>query len=232
MHLAHTHLGRLTFLFQRELDAKGFIYKGNYGGWYSISDECFYPDTQVIRNHNQHSTESGKESVISTETGSIVEWMKEENYMFRLSSFRESLLAYYRANDGFIFPNSYLSHMVDTLSSASLEDLSISRPRSRLSWGIPVPNDPEHTIYVWFDALIVYLSGMGYPWRQRDTGFNVWPPDLQIIGKDILRLADYLRLFTVVMVIFLVSTEFIFQLCYKLSAFPCRRNCLPTRIGP
>jgi methionyl-tRNA synthetase len=110
--------------------------------------------------------------------------------MFRLSSFRESLLEIYENNEGAIFPNAHLSHMIDTLSSTPLEDLSISRPRSRLSWGIPVPSDPEHTVYVWFDALTVYLAGVGYPWLQREKSLaGLWPPDLQIIGKDILRWA-------------------------------------------
>ena len=77
------------------------------------------------------------------------------------------------------------------LSSTPLDDLSISRPRSRLSWGVPVPNDPGHTVYVWFDALTVYLAGIGYPWHQRDSDqAQFWPPDLQIIGKDILRLVS------------------------------------------
>jgi methionyl-tRNA synthetase len=114
--------------------------------------------------------------------------MEEENYMFRLSAFRKSLLAHYTGNKNAIYPGTYFAHVVDSLSSAPLEDLSISRRRSRLSWGVPVPNDPEHTIYVWFDALTVYLSGIGYPWTANDIDLaKFWPPNLQVIGKDILR---------------------------------------------
>jgi methionyl-tRNA synthetase len=114
--------------------------------------------------------------------------MEEENYMFRLSSFRESLLAHYKSNESVISPSQYHADVIDILSSGPLEDLSISRPRSRLSWGVPVPGDPDHTVYVWFDALTVYLTGLGYPWTKPTlTGMESWPPNLQVVGKDILR---------------------------------------------
>ena len=114
-----------------------------------------------------------------------MEWTEEENYKFRLSAFRESLLAHFQSHPDAIYPAQYHADVVATLS-APLEDLSISRPTSRLSWGIPVPTDSEHTIYVWIDALTVYLSASGYPWQGSglDQG---WPPNIQVIGKDILR---------------------------------------------
>jgi methionyl-tRNA synthetase len=108
--------------------------------------------------------------------------------MLRLSGFQSSLLAHY-TQPSRIFPRQHQDDIVQILSCGPLEDLSISRPRSRLAWGVPVPDDPEQTVYVWFDALLVYLSGVGYPWK---TGMGIksgWPVDLQIIGKDILRLA-------------------------------------------
>ena len=178
-------LSLTLFATQQELDAKGLIYKGSYGGWYSVADECFYSDSQVTRTR---SSPSGSQHIISVETGSTVEWMEEENYMFRMSSFRESLLAHYRSHASAIFPDKYQAHVIDTLTSTPLEDLSISRPKSRVTWGVTVPNDPEHTVYVWFDALTIYLTGIGYPWTQ-GKGFSkeLWPPNLQIIGKDILR---------------------------------------------
>ncbi|KAF8076974.1 tRNA synthetases class I (M)-domain-containing protein [Lyophyllum atratum] len=166
------------------LNAKNLIYKANYSGWYSITDECFYTPAQVI------TSPSNPALTISTETGATVEWHSEENYMFRLSYFRESLLAHYTSEKGrnALFPPQHQAHVVKMLREEGLEDLSVSRPRSRLSWGVEVPGDPGHTIYVWFDALLVYLSGIGYPWGGAGKGqVEGWPVDLQIIGKDILR---------------------------------------------
>lgn len=114
--------------------------------------------------------------------------MKEENYKFRLSAFRESLLERYKSDLLSVYPPTQHSDVM-TMLSQPLEDLSISRPRERLHWGIPVPTDPTHTIYVWFDALTVYLTGTGFPWTGSETNPAqfAWPPDLQVIGKDILR---------------------------------------------
>ncbi|KAK0499452.1 tRNA synthetases class I (M)-domain-containing protein, partial [Armillaria luteobubalina] len=165
----------------RELDAQGLVYKGTYSGWYSITDECFYPDGAVTHIPGSPS------QTIATETSSPVEYTTETNYMFRLSAFREALLDHYTTHPNSIFPQQYLTDTIAILSSP-LQDISISRPRSRLSWGIEVPGDPEHTIYVWIDAVISYLTAIGYPWKNADSGFsNGWPVDLQIIGKDIVR---------------------------------------------
>ncbi|THH10301.1 hypothetical protein EW146_g8411 [Bondarzewia mesenterica] len=165
----------------RLLDSKGLIYKDTHQGWYSVSDECFYTDSQI--------TKSGKGDVnISVETGSAVEWMHEENYKFRLSAFRDSLIARYQMQTDSVYPPSQYANVLAMLSQP-VEDLSISRPRSRLHWGVPVPGDPEHTMYVWFDALTNYLTGTGYPWTNsnEDGSLTGWPPDLQVIGKDIVR---------------------------------------------
>ncbi|KAI0068525.1 hypothetical protein BV25DRAFT_1817371 [Artomyces pyxidatus] len=162
------------------LDSKGLIYKGSHQGWYSISDECFYTESQIARVKGPE----GDEIITSAETGSKVEWMQEENYKFRLSAFRDSLLARYKSDPDSVYPQHQHAYVLDMLSGP-LEDLSISRPRSRLHWGIPVPSDPEHTMYVWFDALTVYLTGAGYPWKSPEG--TQWPPDVQIIGKDIVR---------------------------------------------
>jgi methionyl-tRNA synthetase len=127
---------------------------------------------------------------ISLETGSPVEWYNEENYMLRLSALQPALLAHY-SHTSKIFPTQHHHDIVQILSSGPLEDLSISRPRHRLSWGVPVPDDPDQTVYVWFDALLGYLSGIGYPWQ---TGMGIhsgWPVNLQIIGKDILRSVSF-----------------------------------------
>ncbi|KAE9401572.1 hypothetical protein BT96DRAFT_880158 [Gymnopus androsaceus JB14] len=166
----------------RELDQQGLIYKGSYSGWYSITDECFYTEGQVIHIPEEGNTPARS---ISKETGASVEFSCETNYMFRLSQFREALLDHYTSNPDSVFPQSHHAHLISTLQSP-LDDISISRPKSRLSWGIPVPNDPEHTVYVWFDALISYLTGIGYPWSDSGTTAG-WPVDMQIIGKDIVR---------------------------------------------
>ena len=121
-------------------------------------------------------------NTVSVETGAVVEWSSEENYMFRLSAFRDALLQHYTSNPGAVYPSQYHSDVLQMLDpNVELGDLSISRPRSRLSWGIPVPGDPDHTVYVWFDALLIYLTGAGFP------NAVDWPADLQVIGKDILR---------------------------------------------
>lgn len=129
---------------------------------------------------------------ISIETGSPVEWTEEENYIFHLSAFRKDLLRHYTTQERSIQPEQYREDVLKMLGagkddSFSLADISISRPRSRLEWGIQVPDDTSQTVYVWFDALLIYLTGSGYPWSEGQTGMKCWPPDLQVIGKDILR---------------------------------------------
>lgn len=173
----------------RELDSKGLIYKGSHKGWYSISDECFYTDNQVecLGSLGSSTSRSSEEIVVSKETGSVVEWTEEENYKFRLSNFRDFLLARYQSDPQAIHPLQQHANVLDMLSMP-LEDLSVSRPRHRLHWGIAVPNDPAHTVYVWFDALINYLTGAGYPWNaEKERIESCWPPDLQVVGKDIVR---------------------------------------------
>lgn len=161
----------------RDLYAKGYIYKGQYSGWYSVTDECFYTDAQV-----------DKEQGISLETGAVVEWCAEENYMFRLSALREGLLTHYTAHTESVYPPQYRDQVLGMLTDGTLEDISISRPRARLAWGVQVPDDPAQTVYVWFDALLIYLTGAGYPWKSSDAmREGGWPADMQVIGKDILR---------------------------------------------
>lgn len=186
-----THLVFYSFLtsLQRSLDSKGLIYKGSHNGWYSVSDECYYTDNQIEHLKNPPGAPNGPNGdiFVSKETGSVVEWTEEENYKFRLSRFRDSLLARYQSDPQAIYPPQQHGNILDVLS-LPLEDLSVSRPRDRLHWGISVPNDPTHTIYVWFDALINYLTGIGYPWDTEGQRIrSSWPPDLQVVGKDIIR---------------------------------------------
>ncbi|TCD62957.1 methionyl-tRNA synthetase [Steccherinum ochraceum] len=170
----------------RQLDAQGLIYKGQHDGWYSISDECFYTETQITKVETPAGTQVSETRYMSIETSSSVERLTEENYKFRLSQFREPLLAHYKRNPDTIFPASQYDVVMEMLSEP-MSDLSISRPRARLRWGIPVPTDPEQTIYVWIDALTTYLSSVGYPWSSGNGLAQGWPPNLQVIGKDILR---------------------------------------------
>lgn len=184
----------LTILFvQLGLESQGLIYKDTYAGWYSVSDECFYTDAQISRT----TSPSGEDLLVSSETGSIVTHSSEETYKFRLSTFRSRLLDHFLAHPEAIQPKPYYDYIVQRLSESELEDLSVSRPRSRLEWGVRVPTDEDQTIYVWIDALTVYLTGAGYPWKDEVTP-GEWPADMQIIGKDIIRfvlillpMADY-----------------------------------------
>ncbi|GJN88419.1 hypothetical protein Rhopal_001385-T1 [Rhodotorula paludigena] len=175
--------------FRRELETRGHIYKSSYAGWYAVSDEAYYPESQVAEVIDE---KSGEKYMASTETGTRVEWMEEENYKFRLSAFREPLLEWLTSKPHPVQPPSRTDALVSSLthpSSTDLNDLSISRPSARLSWGIPVPDDPQHTIYVWIDALVNYLTAAGYPWKGGEAfeRGQVWPPDLQVVGKDIIR---------------------------------------------
>ena len=168
------------------LKEKNLIYKGKHSGWYSVTDECFYSDSQV----SEIAPASNIHGIryVSMETGSPVEWTQEENYMFRLTSFRDQLLEYIKANPDFIYPPARYQELLDFFDGYMQEDLSISRPKSRLSWGVLVPDDPEHTMYVWFEALINYLTAIGYPSLTTADGTTpAWPPDLQVMGKDIVR---------------------------------------------
>jgi len=168
------------------LKEKGLIYKGKHSGWYSVRDECFYTDSQVSEVTLTSNNLWGR--YVSVETGSPVERTQEENYMFRLTSFRDQLLVHIKNNPDFIYPPARYQEVLDLFESYTQEDLSISRPKNRLSWGIPVPDDPTHTMYVWFEALINYLSAIGYPSPTTTNGTtSTWPPDLQVMGKDIVR---------------------------------------------
>ncbi|KAI5205251.1 hypothetical protein AUEXF2481DRAFT_8995 [Aureobasidium subglaciale EXF-2481] len=165
------------------LNERGYIYQSKHQGWYSVSDETFYPESQV---HLVLDPPTGRKIMASIESGKEVEWTSEVNYHFRLSAFRDKLLAYYAENPDWVTPKAKMKDVVSAVT-AGLEDLSISRPSSRLTWGIRVPTDPEQTIYVWLDALINYATAAGYPWAPGSEHTGGWPADVQIIGKDILR---------------------------------------------
>ncbi len=158
-----------------KLIKSGDIYLDKYSGWYSVSDEAFY-DEDEIENVN------GKK--ISKNSGSVVEWVEEESYFFRLSAWTKKLLEYYDKNVNFISPSSRKNEVVNFVNKG-LKDLSVSR--TSFTWGIPVPNNKKHVIYVWLDALTNYLSALNFPNIKDEKYRNFWPADIHIIGKDILR---------------------------------------------
>jgi len=165
------------------LREKNLIYTSKHEGWYAVSDETFYPESQV---HLVINPSTGRKHMASMETGKEVEWTSEPNYHFRLSAFRERLLEFYKANPKWIDPPIRMSQVVREVTDG-LEDLSVSRPYERLSWGIPVPDDSTQTMYVWLDALLNYTTAAGYPWSPENAHVGGWPADCQVIGKDILR---------------------------------------------
>ena len=153
----------------------GDIYLDKYSGWYSVSDEAFY-DEDEIENKN------GKK--ISKSSGSLVEWLEEESYFFKLSAWTQKLLEFYKKNPDFILPKSRKNEVVKFVEKG-LKDLSISR--TSFTWGIPVPKDKKHVIYVWLDALTNYISALNFPNIEDKKYKDFWPADVHIIGKDILR---------------------------------------------
>lgn len=165
------------------LENERYIYESKHEGWYSVSDETFYPETQVERIVQP---ETGRKIMVSKETGKEVEWTSERNYHFRLSAFRDRLLDFYERNPTFIIPKTRMDELVREVS-AGLEDLSISRPVERLTWGVRVPSDSSQTIYVWLDALLNYATAAGYPFAPGSQNSGGWPADLHVIGKDIVR---------------------------------------------
>ncbi|MBN9023725.1 MAG: methionine--tRNA ligase [Rhizobiales bacterium] len=158
----------------RRMAANGDIYKDSYSGWYSIRDEAYYAESE---------TELRPDGVRYGPQGTPVEWVEEASYFFRLSAYQERLLAHYDANPDFIGPDERRNEVVSFVRGG-LKDLSVSR--TTFDWGIPVPQDPSHVMYVWVDALTNYITGAGFP---DDTAKfeRYWPADLHVIGKDIVR---------------------------------------------
>ncbi|KAI0169649.1 tRNA synthetases class I (M)-domain-containing protein [Hypoxylon sp. FL1284] len=170
--------------FWARLRDRGHIYETKHEGWYCVSDETFYPDSMVEK---RVSPLTGKAFMASTETGNVVEWTEEKNHHFRLTAFRDRLLKFYSENPSWVAPHSRYTEVISWVEN-NLEDLSVSRPVSRLNWGIPVPDDSSQTIYVWVDALINYITVAGYPlWPPGSEHEQGWPADVHVVGKDIVR---------------------------------------------
>jgi methionyl-tRNA synthetase len=157
------------------MEKNGNIYLSKYSGWYSVRDEAYYGEDET-------SVDPGGER--RGPTGSPVEWVEEESYFFRLSAYQEKLLDLYRRHPDFVLPETRMNE-VKSFVQRGLQDLSVSR--SNFDWGIPVPSDPKHVMYVWVDALTNYITAVGFPDTESAKFRRYWPADLHVIGKDILR---------------------------------------------
>ena len=158
----------------KRMAANGDIYLDSYAGWYSVRDEAYYAEDETV---------VGEDNVRRGPQGTPVEWVEEKSYFFRLSAYQDRLLKLYETQPDFIGPDSRKNEVISFVKSG-LRDLSISR--TTFDWGVRVPSDPEHVMYVWVDALTNYITGVGFP-DEGDPNWRYWPADVHIIGKDIIR---------------------------------------------
>jgi methionyl-tRNA synthetase len=159
-----------------KMEANGDIYLDKYAGWYSVRDEAYYAEDET------HLNEHGNR--IATKTGTPVEWVEEESYFFKLSAYQQKLLDLYERVPDFVLPRERMNE-VASFVRGGLQNLSISR--TTFDWGVPVPGNPKHVMYVWVDALTNYITGVGYPDVTSGQFKRYWPADLHVIGKDIVR---------------------------------------------
>ena len=159
----------------KKLEENGDIYLGKYSGWYSVRDEAFYSEDEINED---------KDGNKIAPNGSELEWVEEPSYFFKLSSWQDKLLKFYRDNQEFISPKSRYNEVVSFVNKG-LEDLSISR--TTFKWGIPVPDNNDHIIYVWLDALTNYISALNYTNSKDNNWKTFWPANIHVVGKDILR---------------------------------------------
>ena len=155
--------------------ANGDIYLDSYAGWYSVRDEAYYAEDEL---------QDGANGEKLSPFGAPVEWVEEPSYFFRLSQWQDRLLAYYDEDPGRILPQSRRNEVISFVKSG-LRDLSISR--TSFKWGVPVPGDDDHIMYVWVDALTNYITAVGYPDMDAESFKTYWPADVHMVGKDILR---------------------------------------------
>lgn len=168
-------------LFKQLLD-QGDIYLDQYEGWYSVPDETYYTEIQLVDPIIENGKIVGGKS---PDSGHPVELVKEESYFFKMSKYAERLLQYYQENPEFIQPESRKNEMINNFIKPGLEDLAVSR--TTFDWGIKVPGDPKHVIYVWIDALSNYITALGYGREDDSKYLNYWPADVHIVGKEIVR---------------------------------------------
>ncbi|PCF45930.1 methionine--tRNA ligase [Staphylococcus delphini] len=168
-------------IFEKLLE-KGDIYLGEYEGWYSVPDETFYTETQLVDPvYEDGKIVGGK----SPDSGHEVELVKEESYFFKLSNYTDRLLAFYDAHPEFIQPPSRKNEMINNFIKPGLEDLAVSR--TSFNWGVKVPSNPKHVVYVWLDALVNYISALGYLTDDDSLFHQYWPADIHLMAKEIVR---------------------------------------------
>ncbi|HEX2581030.1 MAG TPA: methionine--tRNA ligase [Dongiaceae bacterium] len=159
----------------RALEERGETYLGSYSGWYAVRDEAYYGEEELV---------TGPDGKKRAPSGAEAEWVEEPSYFFRLSAWQDRLLKFYGDNPDFIAPENRRNEVISFVKSG-LKDLSISR--TSFTWGVPVPGNDKHIMYVWLDALTNYLTAIGYPDRAAEPFRLFWPADLHMVGKDILR---------------------------------------------
>ncbi len=163
------HLNSCEKIWKKLLE-NGSIYLDKYSGWYSVRDEAFYSETEIVDG--------------TAPSGAPVEWVEEPSYFFNLSKWEDKLLKFYEENNNFILPNSRRNEVISFVKGG-LKDLSVSR--TSFSWGVKVPNNDDHIMYVWLDALTNYLSACNYSSSENDALSKFWPADIHMVGKDIVR---------------------------------------------
>ncbi|HEO3380564.1 TPA: methionine--tRNA ligase [Streptococcus agalactiae] len=178
-----TYHGEAVAKIFEQLLAQGDIYLGEYTGWYSVSDEEFFTESQLAEVYRD---ENGNMIGGVAPSGHEVEKVSEESYFFRMSKYADRLKAYYAEHPEFIQPDGRMNEMLKNFIEPGLEDLAVSR--TTYTWGVQVPSNPKHVIYVWIDALMNYISALGYGWSDDLSQYHkFWPADIHMIGKDILR---------------------------------------------
>ncbi|SDI80824.1 methionine--tRNA ligase [Dolosicoccus paucivorans] len=175
------HKEAVQQIFERLLE-QGDIYLGEYQGWYSVSDEEFFTESQLIEVYRD---DSGKTIGGVAPSGHEVELVKEESYFFKLSRYADRLVDYYESHPDFLIPQARKNEMINNFIKPGLEDLAVTR--TSFKWGVPVESDPKHVVYVWIDALSNYITALGYGSEDTENFERYWPANLQIIGKDISR---------------------------------------------
>jgi methionyl-tRNA synthetase len=175
------HIEAIQYIFERLLE-QGDIYLGEYEGWYSVSDEEFFTETQL---EEVYKDENGKVIGGKAPSDHDVELVKEESYFFKMSKYADRLLQYYEENPTFIQPETRKNEMINNFIKPGLEDLAVSR--TSFNWGVPVKSNPKHVVYVWIDALANYITALGYPNADAENFDKYWPANIHFVGKEIVR---------------------------------------------
>lgn len=168
-------------IFEKLLE-QGDIYLGEYEGWYSVPDETYYTETQLVEPVYENGKIVGGKS---PDSGHEVELVKEESYFFKLSKYTDRLLAFYDEHPEFIQPPSRKNEMINNFIKPGLDDLAVSR--TSFDWGVKVPSNPKHVVYVWLDALVNYISALGYLTDDDELFQKYWPADIHLMAKEIVR---------------------------------------------